>query len=178
MPSLRGQTFGGTSLSSLLLAGIHPLTLVPALGSYLTVRIEVVNPFVASVTWGYSKPKPPRSFLLFHLRRKKKKKKFFRLSCTSRFNHTTGTSNGAIRLCPRGGAQGRGSGLGLWPAPSKPTFGHEASSLSRILIEKPYVSKGSETEVFSWCCPKSEYKSPASHIIESLEGKWLSVPWH
>lgn len=59
MPIPQGQTFCGTSLSSLLLAGIHPLT-NPSPCSNLTVRIEVVNPFilVASIICGYSKHMP------------------------------------------------------------------------------------------------------------------------
>lgn len=51
--------------------GFLPYARVPALGSNLTVRIEVVNPFilVASITCS-SKHTLPRSLLLFHFRTK------------------------------------------------------------------------------------------------------------
>lgn len=99
--------------------GFLPYAWVPALGSNLTERIEVVNPFilVASITCGYAKHMLPRSFLLFHLR---KKILSLLLSCQSRFNHTKAPAVAPSDCAPKEEHRAEGQGWGSGPSSPNP----------------------------------------------------------
>lgn len=117
--------------------------------SNLTVRIEVVNPFilVAFITCGCSKHMLQGASCYFI---KKKKNSF--LSCQSGFNHTRASVMAPSDHGLRRYAGARGPGL--LPICSDP-LSDEASSLPCTPVKKhPKERKGS----FSWCHSTSEYK--------------------
>lgn len=70
------------------------------------------------------------------------------------------TSNGVLRLCPKEGqASGRGSG----PHPPNPPSVTRPPPCPAPHREALCIQR-KETEVFSWCCSKSEFKRNVLHL--------------
>lgn len=151
----------------------HPYARVPALGSNLTVRIEVVNPFilVASITCGYSKHMLPKSFLLFHLR---KKILSFLLSCQSGFNHTKAPVVVPSDCAPR---RGTGPRVRVGAPALTLTIHLRSRGLLPVLCpsrEALWIQR-KETEVFRGCCSKSEAKRNVLHLNHRVFGREMAL---
>lgn len=138
--------------------GFLPSARGPALGSKLTVRIEVVNPLIAFVTCSYSNTCSQGAPAV-------SEKTLLSFCLVSPDSTTPSHQSRCQQTAPprRAEHQGRGSGPpptnppGVTRPPARPAPPREASRIQRA-----------ETEVSSWCCSKSEYKRNVLHLHQAF----------